>query len=84
MWLLQAGALLVAPRLLASRVQPLIAASPLLQCHANDQQQLPSTPRGAAASGGMAAAVHALARTAVSYLLWPLAALFISAGVTGE
>jgi len=73
----------VAPRLLASRVQPLIAASPLLQCRASVQRQLPSTPRGAAASGGVVAAARALATTALSYLLWPFAALFISASVTG-
>ncbi|PRW58812.1 metallophosphoesterase [Chlorella sorokiniana] len=82
-WLFQVGALLVAPRLLASRVQPLIAASPLLQCRASDQLQLPSTPRSAAASGGVAAAAQTLVATAVSYLLWPVAALFISASVTG-
>lgn len=73
----------MAPRLLASRVQPLIAAHPLLQCRASDQRQLPSTPRGAAASGSVVAAVQTAVTTAVSYLLWPLAALFVSANVTG-
>jgi len=80
-WAFQVGALLVAPRLLARRVLPRIAANPLLQCRSPDQHQLPSTPKGAV--GGAAAAVSAVVQAGLSYLLWPVAALFFSASVTG-
>ena len=33
LWALQTGGMLLAPRLLGSRMLPVIAASPLLQCH---------------------------------------------------
>ena len=73
--------MLVVPRLLASRVVPLIAASPLLQCH--PEQQLAATPRGAAASSGLGPAAVAALRAGLGFLLWPVAALFVCASVTG-
>lgn len=82
MWLIQVAALLVAPRLLAPRLVPLIAASPLLQCHPAGQDQLPSTPRGAA--GGVGTAAVGALRSLLAWLLWPVAALFLCATVTGE
>lgn len=80
-WLLWVGGLLVAPRLLAPRVAPLIAASPLLHCQPAGLESLPSTPKGAA--GGPRAAAAGALRTALAWLLWPVAALFVSATVTG-
>ncbi|EFN57681.1 hypothetical protein CHLNCDRAFT_50941 [Chlorella variabilis] len=78
-WALQAGGMLLAPRLLGGRVLPLIAASPLLQCRPA-QHQLAASPTDAAAAGSWAP-THLL-RTCLSHLLWPVAALFLCASVT--
>lgn len=80
-WAFQVGAMLVVPRLLASRLLPRIAASPLLQCRGADQP-LPSTPRGAAASGSPHGLVARAGCVLLSYLLWPAAALCLCASVT--
>lgn len=82
LWALQVGGMLVAPRLLAARVLPRIAASPLLQCRA-PEQPLASTPRAAAASGSATGAAGRALHATLAYLAWPLAALFLCASVTG-